>query len=256
MTGIDRRRVLGGFALAALPGAALSDPIAQTFAVEADEGPVIVARYAANRSGRRASVILLHGSRGFELRLRAYERYADALTAAGIDACLLHFYTAADVQRMGSFASKERREAYEGERYAVWARRVSSTITAILARDDSSGRLGMLGFSLGGFVAAAAAARDERVSALAVLYGGMPDSMAGQVKRMPPMIELHGEADQNVRLTTGAALVELARSVGAPAEQVKYPGKGHGFDFADNDPAATDAVERVCRFFETRIGSA
>jgi carboxymethylenebutenolidase len=73
---------------------------------------------------------------------------------------------------------------------------------------------------------------------------------------MPPMIELHGDADRNVPLATGEALVTLAAAVGAPAEQVTYPGKGHGFDFADNDRATRNAVERVSRFFKAQFGSA
>jgi carboxymethylenebutenolidase len=49
-------------------------------------------------------------------------------------------------------------------------------VTAIMARTDSSGRIGLLGFSLGGFVAADTASRDKRVTALAVMYGGMPNT--------------------------------------------------------------------------------
>jgi carboxymethylenebutenolidase len=108
---------------------------------------------------------------------------------------------------------------------------------------------------LGGFVAAATAALDGRVAALAVLYGGMPGKIVPRVKHMPPVIELHGDADRNVPLATGEALVALTKAVGAPAEQVTYPGKGHGFDFIDNDPATGNAVDRVAYFFRTQLGS-
>jgi carboxymethylenebutenolidase len=114
----------------------------------------------------------------------------------------------------------------------------------------------LLGFSLGGYVAATAAARDARVSALAVLYGGMPDKIAAQVKHLPPMIELHGEADRNVPLARGEELVRLGKSVGAAAEIVRYKGKAHGFDFADNDPMTADAISRVAGFFRARLSAA
>lgn len=251
---VSRRSILGGIALV-VTSRARSAEVAEAFDVGSDEGQVALARYAANRSGKRPSVILLHGTRGFELKRRAYERYADVLTEKGIDAYFLHYYTETDIRTLETLSTKERREAYDAERYRAWTARVSSTLTAILARGDSSDRLGLLGFSLGGFVAAATAARDERVSALAVLYGGMPDKFAPQVKRMPPLIELHGDADHNVPLATGEALVKLTKAVGAPGEQVKYAGRGHGFDFADNDPAANDAVERVSRFFQAHLSS-
>jgi carboxymethylenebutenolidase len=89
-----------------------------------------------------------------------------------------------------------------------------------------------------------------------VLYGGMPEKFAPEVKRMPPVIELHGDADRNVPPADGAALVALAKAVGASAEHVTFPGKPHGFDFAENDPATRTAVERVAGFFRAQLGSA
>ena len=128
-------------------------------------------------------------------------------------------------------------------------------MTAILGRSDSSGRIGLLGFSLGGYVAADTAARDTRIAALAVLYGGMPDAMAAKVKHLPPLIALHGEADRNVPVAKGRQLVELGKSVGAEAEFVPYPGKAHGFDFSDTDPMTSDAIDRVTRFFQPRLAA-
>jgi carboxymethylenebutenolidase len=40
---------------------------------------------------------------------------------------------------------------------------------------------------------------------------------------------------------------------GAEAELVRYPGKAHGFDFSESDPIAADAIDRVVRFFQTRL---
>jgi carboxymethylenebutenolidase len=250
---ISRRGILGGgIALLATSRTSAAE-IPENLDAPANEGPVALTRYAANQSGKRPAVVVLHGSRGFELRLGAYQRYADALTEAGIDAYLARYYGPADAEALQRLATSEKREAYEGERYGVWADRVSSTVAAILARPECSGRLGLLGFSLGGFVAAATAARDERVAALAVLYGGMPEKIAAKVKRMPPLLELHGDADRNVPLANGVALVKLAKSVGAEADQITYPGKQHGFDFSDHDPATGDAIAHVVGFFKTRL---
>ena len=188
-------------------------------------------------------------TRGFEVRLPAYERYAQALAAKGIDAYLLRYFTAADAPAFDrSKTPQGKREAYEAARFDSWARRVSAVVTAILARSDSSGRIGVLGFSLGGYVAADAAARDSRIAALAVLYGGMPDAMVAGVRHLPPLIELHGNADHNVPFAKGEQLVKLGKAVGAEAELVAYPGKPHGFDFSDTDPMAADAIRRVVRF--------
>jgi carboxymethylenebutenolidase len=81
----------------------------------------------------------------------------------------------------------------------------------------------------------------------------MPEKIAPSVKRMPPLIELHGDADRNVSLANGIALINLAKSVGAEAEQITCPGKPHGFDFSDRDPATGDAMAHVVAFFKTRL---
>ncbi|MCP3477567.1 dienelactone hydrolase family protein [Bradyrhizobium sp. CCGUVB1N3] len=240
---ITRRTTLAGLALLSLSPAARAEP-----------GNDALTRYPAEVSGKRPAVILLHGSRGIEIRPRAYQRYADALSAKGIDAYLLRYMTETDMATLNSkMSTKESREAYDTTRFDGWSDTVAATVTSILGRPDSSGRVGLLGFSLGGFIAANTAARDARIAALAVLYGGMPNATASKVKHMPPMIELHGEADQNVSIANGKKLIALAKSVGAEAEFVPYPGKPHGFDFSDSDPMTADAIDRVSRFFAARL---
>jgi carboxymethylenebutenolidase len=252
---VNRRVVLSGIA-ALSTGHVATAATPEDFSVAADEGGVALTRYAADQAGRRAGVVILHGSRGIELKPRAYQRYADALNASGVDVYLARYYTAADLQALDPKTSTEqRRDAYRMERFAGWSKRVSSVVTAVLARLESSGRIGLLGFSLGGYIAASTAARDDRIAALAVLYGGMPDAMLSDVKRLPPLIELHGEADRNVPLAKGQELVRLANAVGSTAELVTYPGKEHGFDFSDTDPMTADAIGRVVRFFQDRLAS-
>jgi carboxymethylenebutenolidase len=249
---ISRRSVLGGLALVATSRPSSAE-IIEKLSAAAGDGDVALTRYAAEGQGLRAGVLVLHGARGVELHPRAYERYANALAAAGIDAYLVRYYSPADDLALGKIVTPEARHAYQTARFEAWSVRVSSAVTTILERPDSSGRLGLLGFSLGGYVGAATAARDDRVSALAVLYGGMPDKIVSQVKHLPPLLELHGDADHNVPLAHGEALVKLAKTVGAPAEQVIYPGKAHGFDFSDSDPVTTDAIDRVVRFFRSQL---
>lgn len=197
-------------------------------------------------------MIALHGARGIEMKPRAYERYADALTAKGIDTYFVRYMTSADTAALMS-TSHEIREAYETTRFDGWADTVVATVTSVLGRSDCSGRVGLLGFSLGSYIAAETAARDTRIAALAVLYGGMPKAMAAKVKHLPPLIALHGEADKNVPIVEGRQLVALGKSVGAETEFVPYPGKAHGFDFSETDPMAHDAIDRVTGFFQAKL---
>jgi carboxymethylenebutenolidase len=248
---ITRRTALVGLATMLSPIAAHGAP-GEEFKVTSGGDSLSASRYAAAGSQRRPAVIVLHGSRGIELRARAYERYADALTARGIDSYFLRYMTPADMAALTS-AAHEGREAYETTRFDGRADTVAATVTAVLDRSDSSGRVGLLGFSLGSYIAAEAAARDARIAALAVLYGGMPQAMAAKVKHLPPLIALHGEADKNVPIAEGRQLVALGKLVGAETEFVPYPGKAHGFDFSDTDPMTQDAIDRVTRFFQAKL---
>ncbi|MDN5005753.1 dienelactone hydrolase family protein [Bradyrhizobium sp. GCM10027634] len=250
---IARRTVLAGLATLLSPIAA-HGASGEEFKVTSGGDSLSVSRYAAAGSERRPAVIALHGARGVELKPRAYERYADALTARGIDTYFLRYMTPADMAALTS-TSHEIREAYETTRFDGWADIVAATVTAVLGRSDCSGRVGLLGFSLGSYIAAEAAARDLRIAALAALYGGMPQAMTTKIKHMPPLIVLHGEEDRNVPIAEGRQLVALGKLAGAETEFVPYPGKAHGFDFSDTDPMTADAIDRVTKFFEARLAA-
>ena len=94
------------------------------------------------------------------------------------------------------------------------------------------------------------ASRETRITALVVYYGGIPAQRRADGKHpiahMPPLLELHGDADTVVPIERGKELVELTRSLGQTAEMVIYPGAGHGF----NRSAATDAEQRTLEFFQ------
>jgi len=250
---ITRRTAIASLAALLAPIAARG-AASEEFKVASGGDSLSVSRYAAAGPEKRPAVIALHGTRGIELKARAYERYVDALTARGIDTYFLRYMTAADMAALTS-TSHQIREAYERTRYDGWADTVAAAVTDVLGRPDSSGRIGLLGFSLGSYVAAEAAARDTRVAALAVLYGGMPRTMATKVKHLPPLIALHGEADRNVPIEEGRQLVALGKLVGAETEFVPYPGKAHGFDFSETDPMTEDAIDRVTKFFQARLAT-
>jgi carboxymethylenebutenolidase len=250
---ISRRGVLGGItAIVALLPARTASP--EELNAGDDEGKIPLTRYAADRTGKRPAVLILHGGRGVELKPLAYERHAKALSEGGIDAYLVRYFSDADHAALDPETSTpESRDTYCTKRFDGWVARISSVVTAVLARPESSDRVGLLGFSLGSFVSADTAAHDNRITAVAAMYGGMPDAMVSQVRHMPPLIELHGDADRIVPIAKGKELVELGKAVGAPAEQIVYSGREHGFDFSDTDPMTADAIRRVVAFFQARL---
>src|ERR1700680_3076475 len=109
MHAIDRRAAVTGLAVLSLcypARAGTPEPLS----VGADEGRVTLTRYAADRKGNRPSVLILHGTNGFELKPSAYARYAHAVLAKGIDAYWLRYLTEAAVT--GFKNPRERPQVY------------------------------------------------------------------------------------------------------------------------------------------------
>ena len=120
MDAISRRTALAGLALVAV-GVPARAHTPEQITIDADEGSIALTRYAADRAGKRASVLLLHGTGGFDLKPRAYERYAHALSAKGFDAYFLNYFTTADASALQSKTStREGRQAYETTRFDDW----------------------------------------------------------------------------------------------------------------------------------------
>jgi carboxymethylenebutenolidase len=225
------------------PSAMASDIEARSVLLPTSLGPVSAEHYMASGKNSRPAVIILHGMQGIDPFRSFYQHYAAVIARSGIDAYLLSYYTGDDAQQARNPIA-EKRHAYFGKQVRVWSKLVSDVVGDILA--DSSGRIGLLGFSQGGFLATAAAGQDARISAMTVFYGGIPNGLKDEITHLPPLLELHGDADRRVPLAEGNALVDLAHGLDSPAERVVYPGAGHGFSGAN----ATDAERRTVAFFQ------
>jgi carboxymethylenebutenolidase len=134
-------------------------------------------------------------------------------------------------------------------RFRPWTLLISEVVGAVLQRPESSGRIGLLGMSQGGFLSVTESSMDPRVTALVVLYGGIPPSLTDRITHLPPLLDLHGDADPVVPLEKGNALVAKARQLNVPVQQTVYPGAGHVFDANPDNPDARDAMARTVAFF-------
>ena len=113
---------------------------------------------------------------------------------------------------------------------------------------DSNGKAGLIGFSNGGILATGASTLDPNITAAVIYYGTDPWPLRTPAKRFPPLLVLHGDADQVIPVENGKQLAAEAKKLGAPVELVIYPGESHGFgaDFAKKN--ATDALNRSIAF--------
>ena len=90
-------------------------------------------------------------------------------------------------------------------------------------------RIGLIGFSLGGYLAVCGAAIDPRIKAVVEFFGGLPKEMKLFMRRLCPMLILHGESDPIIPVSEAYHLQEVLQRKNIPYEMQIYPGVGHGF---------------------------
>ncbi len=187
---------------------------------------VTVEQFLPAAPGKYRTVIALHGSGG--IREGWSTQPATLMAGQGYSVFLLHFF-----ERTGTV-----RADYETthRHFPDWMRTIGDAIT-FAAQNPSvdANRIGLLGFSLGGFLALAVASVDPRVKAVVEFFGGLPEELQG-VPKMPPVLIVHGEEDRVVPVSEAVKLQQLLERTGSPYEMKLYPGAGHvlnGMQFMD-----------------------
>ena len=118
----------------------------------------------------------------------------------------------------------------------------------------TTGKIGCVGFCMGGGLTYRFACHTNFLNAAAVFYGSSPNQIEEARSLSCPLLGLYGETDE--RITSQApALVEELRKHDKYVETHVYPGAPHGF-FNDDAPqiyredAAKDAWQRTLAFFK------
>lgn len=237
--------ILGGFSRATADEIQIHETTQAT-----SRGPLVVKAFLAAGQGPHPAIIVLHGSQGLEKYRGFYEHQGSQLAQAGFDAYVLNYYNEKDV---ACSKTVETRRANFSRRIGDWSQMITDVVTNVLTQGNKARPVGIVGFSQGGYLGTSVASRDKRITALVVYYGGIPAQRATgskhHITHMPPLLELHGDADTVVPIERGKELVEMTRGLGQSAEMVVYPGAGHGF----NRPDSTDAERRTLEFFQARL---
>jgi carboxymethylenebutenolidase len=233
------KKIIGlfvGASVAMVGHAEVPGPVQESFA----EGgrPVRVETYAPADAGRHPSVILLHGADNVEPHATAYRESAQKLAENGYVTLLVHYFDATGTHQADKDAITRN--------FLDWMETAAQAVSFAAGKSNvQAGRIGLVGFSLGASIALSLASQDSRVAAVAEFYGELPDLAAAFLKRMPPVLILHGTEDPLVPSSEAYKLQRLLQSKGVPFEMKLYPGQGHGF----TGEATTDATARTVAFF-------
>ena len=214
----------------------------------AKERQVQVTLFRAPGTAPRGSVMMLHGAGGFDRQIQNYNRYAAALAQEGFDAYLVNYRSADDMKQLAAGQN-----VFE-DRFADWAALVDDLADHLKAQKTSNGKIGLIGFSDGGTLSTAASALDKNITA-AVIYYGMDGANVGiQENRCPPMLIVHGDADQVIPWSLGEALAQHVQALHAHIEFVLFPGEKHGFGGDTTTKHGADALKRTITFLHQQMG--
>ncbi len=206
---------------------------------ESERHSITVQQFLPKVSGRYPAILALHGSGG--IREGWAEQPARLMAGQGYAVFVVHYF-----ERTGTIWADHNTTRAN---FPDWMKTVGDAITFAAQHPSvDARRIGLLGFSLGAYLALSVASVEPRVKVVVEFFGGMPEELHGFI-RMPPVLILHGEEDQVVPVTEATRLQRLLERTSTPYEMKLYPGAGHGF----NGLQLLDAGQRTIRFLQRHL---
>lgn len=206
-------------------------------------------------SRRFPAVILLHGIEGAERYRWSYYQTAHRLRSAGYAVFMVHYFSAVDYPDLWKFTADGNvdHDAIEQKRLVdqqKWVAAVTQTIREISQRDDiDPQRIGIVGYSLGGFISLSAAQRaleDPEMPDVRCVVCNWGAMFRGEefTSGSPPTLLVHGALDNVVEFKWAEHTHDALANVGADVQLYEVPGGKHIASDATSDRMTFEFLAR------------
>jgi len=231
-----------------------------------------VDQFEPAREGKFPAVVFLYGVDGLHKdNEKAFRGAARTAANKGFVVLLVHYHDRTGTGQKDApallklFQERLRNPEAGGkeqqalrEKFEAWEATVRDAVAH--ARNHAKvdpDRVALVGYSLGGFLAASVAADPQhRISAVVTLFGGIPGDRAATLKHFPAALVISGDQDKVVPVKESYYLYGLLRATKLPgAESEIYKGVGHGF-IKDGKPdpiTAFLAQGKILTFLRERL---
>jgi dipeptidyl aminopeptidase/acylaminoacyl peptidase len=200
-------------------------------------------KYAGPQTARHPAILVLHGAGGTLLDGPEMRRIAQQLAESGYAVYLLHYFN-----RTGTIFGFD---AGMQKNFSPWLETVRDSIKFVRQDNADDAPVGIYGYSLGAFLALAAASNNSRVGAVVEHAGGIWNGKTERIGQMPPVLVVHGEGDSRVPFQKYARpLTDVLRQRGATFKTLFFPGEGHVF----HAQAMVEVRAAALAFFREHLG--
>ncbi len=169
------------------------------------------------------ALLVLHGSGG----ATSYwiDQFAPALNKFGAAVYAPHYFDKTGTDRATT------KIILDGRHFIAWLKTIQDALDYIAGRPQvDSTRIGVLGVSLGGYLAVALGIEDRRIRALVEVSGGIPLGWEDRLQSSAaPMLILHGAQDRVVPVSEAHKLQKLLRERHVRHEVEIFPQETHWF---------------------------
>jgi dienelactone hydrolase len=193
-------------------------------------------KYATPESAKHPAILVLHGAGGTLLDGPEMRRVARQLAESGHAVYLLHYFN-----RTGTIFGFD---AGMQRNFPAWLETARDSIKFVQHDNADGSPVGIYGYSLGGFLALAAASDNPGIGAVVEHAGGIWNGKTERIRHMPPVLIVHGEGDRRVPFQKYArSLVAVLRQRRATLKTRFFPGEGHVFSAQAMSEVRAAAVE-------------